>query len=332
MPANLTPVYKAAEQRYREAQDDEERLSALKEMLAVIPKHKGTDKLQAEIKAKIAKLKRGSGGKKGGTRQKQPDAIPKEGAAQIPLVGPPNCGKSQFLDTVTNAKPEIADYPYTTRTPTAGMMIWQNVKFQLVDIPPVALASYEGWMKSLIYRADAIFLFADLGSDDLLEDVETVLKMLEHQEITLTSPSFQPEEEELSLDAVWKRTFLLANKSDCDEDGIRFEFLTESYSERFPIYRVNSVTGEGIDSLESGVWEALGLIRIFTKTPGGEPDLTDPIVLPLQSTVADAAFHIHKDFAHKLTFARIWGEGKFDGQRVQKEFVLSDGDILEFHL
>lgn len=331
MPANLTPVYKAAEQRYRAAEDDVERLAALKEMLAVIPKHKGTDKLQGEIKAKIAKLKRG-GSRKGGTRQKTLDSIPKEGVAQIPLVGPPNSGKSQFLSKVTNARPEVADYPYTTRLPTAGMMEWENIKYQLIDIPPVALASYEGWMKSLLFRADAVFLFADLSTDGIIEDLEDVVKMLQVQEITLADPSFEPEEEELRLDAVWKRTFLLANKSDCDEEDIRLEFLTDSFGDRFPIFKINSITGEGIEKLANGLWSSLKLMRVYTKTPGQEADLTDPIVLPRESTVADAAYQIHKDFANKLTYARVWGPGKFDGQRVKKEFQLSDGDTVEFHL
>jgi hypothetical protein len=332
MPANLTPVYKEAEQRYREAQTDEERLAALKEMLAVIPKHKGTDKLQGEIKAKIAKLKRSKGEKKGGTRQKALDNIPKVGAAQIPLVGPPNSGKSQFLATVSNAKPEVADYPYTTRTPTTGMMPWENIQFQLIDMPPVALASYEGWMKSLLFRADAILLFADLSTDDLLDDLETVVGMLEHQGITLTEPEFEPEEEDLSLDLVWKKTFLLANKYDLDEANIRFEFLEDAFGSRFPIFKINAVTGDGIRPFTAQLWESLALMRVYTKTPGNEPDMTDPIILPLQATVADAAYHIHKDFAHNLSFARLWGPGRFDGQRVKEDFELQDGDIVEFHL
>ncbi len=138
MPANLTPPYKAAEQRYREATDDAARLEALNEMMQVIPKHKGTEKLQAEIKAKIAKIKKGAQAKPAGAKAKSLDNIPREGAAQIPLVGPPNSGKSQFLAAVSHAHPEIADYPFTTRAPVAGMMPWENIKFQLIDLPPIS--------------------------------------------------------------------------------------------------------------------------------------------------------------------------------------------------
>jgi ribosome-interacting GTPase 1 len=332
MPANLTPVYKEAEQRYRQATADPERLDALQEMLKVIPKHKGTEKLQAEIKAKIAKLKKARVQKKGGSRQKQLDNIPKEGAAQIPLVGGPNSGKSQFLATVSNASPEVAEYPFSTRVPTTGMMPWENVQFQLIDLPPVALASYEGWMKSLMFRADAVLLFADLGSDDILDDLDTVVNMMEAQQIHLCNPDFDPEAEELSLDAVWKRTLLIANRCDLDEDDIRYDFLADKYAERFSIFKVNSVTGEGIDTLKVALFASLKLLRVYTKMPGHEPDLTDPVLLTPPATVKDAAYHIHKDFAHKLKYARIWGEGKHEGQRVNEEFEITDGDILEFHL
>ncbi len=332
MPANLTPQYKDAEKRFRSATDDSERMVALQEMLRVIPKHKGTEKLQAEIKAKIAKLKKADAPKGGGARQKSLDSIPHEGAAVIPLVGAPNSGKSQFLETVTNAKSEVAEYPFTTRTPIAGMMLWENVQFELVDLPPVAVESYEGWMTSILFRADAVFLFADLSSDDLLEDVGSVIEMLDQHRISLQGPHFEMPDEDYSLDEVVKKTFLVANKYDCDEDDIRLGFLTDALGDRFPIYKVNSVTGEGAKKLETDLFSSLKLLRVYTKHPGHEADMTDPVVLSRPATVADAAYQIHKDFAEKLVFARIWGEGKHDGQRVKGDFEVTDGDIVEFHI
>ncbi len=332
MPANLTPQYKDAEHRYRTAGDDNERMTALQEMLRVIPKHKGTEKLQAEIKAKIAKLKKSDSAKGGAARQKSLDNIPKEGAAMIPLVGAPNCGKSQFLATVTNAKPDVADYPFTTRAPLAGMMPWENVQFQLVDLPPVARESYEGWMTSILFRADAVFLFADLGSDDLLEDIRNVLEILSEHRISLQGPKFEVADEEYSLDEVVKKTFLVANKYDRDEDDIRFSFLVDEFGDRFPFYKVNSITGEGAKKLETDLFRSLNLLRVYTKQPGHEADMSDPVVLTRPATVQDAAYQIHKDFAEKLDFARIWGEGKHDGQRVKGDFEVADGDIVEFHI
>jgi hypothetical protein len=332
MPANLTPPYKSAEQRFRQASDDQERMAALLEMLQLIPKHKGTEKLQAEIKAKIAKLKKTPTAKAGGAKQKALDNIPREGAAQIPLVGPPNCGKSQFLRAVTHAHPEVADYPFTTRVPTAGMMTWENVKFQLIDLPPIAQESYEGWMTSLLFRADAIFLFADLSSDDLLDDLETSLAILKERKISLDTPEFELCDEDYSLDEVSKKTFLIAAKPDLDEEDIRLGFLKEAYGSKYPIYPVNALTGEGVTTLETDLFRSLRLLRVYTKTPGHPADLADPVILSSPATVEDAAYQIHKDFAQKLAYAKIWGEGKFDAQKVHNDFELIDGDILEFHL
>ncbi len=333
MPANLTPPYKKAEQRFREATDDQERLACLQEMLKVIPKHKGTEKLQAEIKAKIAKVKKAPGQKSGGaSKQKALDHLPREGAAQIPLVGPPNSGKSQFLASVSNAHPQIADYPFTTREPVAGMMVWENVKFQLIDLPPIAVESYDGWMTSILFRADAVFLFADLSSDSLIDDLNAALALLKQHRISLAAPHHEVDDEDYSLDEVVKKTFLLANKSDRDEDDIRLGFLRDEFAARYPIYRINSITKEGIAQLESDLFKTLNLLRVFTKTPGHEADHSDPVVLHVGATVEDAAYSIHKDFAERLQFAKIWGVGKHDGQRVHKEFILTDGDVLEFHI
>lgn len=332
MPANLTPVYKDAEARYRAATDDKERMACLQEMLKVIPKHKGTERLQGEIKGKIAKLKSAPSGKAGSSKHKGLDNIPKEGAAQIPLVGAPNCGKSQFLAAVSHAHPEIADYPFTTRAPLPGMMLWENVKFQLIDLPPIAVESYEGYVTSLLFRADAIFLFADLSSDNLIDDLNAVLNILKEHRISLVAPDHIEDEEDYSLDAVNKKTFLIATKCDLDEDDIRLGFLRQEFGSRFPIYRVNALTREGIENLESDLFHTLNLLRVYTKTPGHEADLSDPVVLTAPATVEAAAYKIHKDFAEKLQFAKIWGAGKHDGMRVHNDFPVSDGDVLEFHV
>ncbi|MGB5107728.1 MAG: GTPase [Candidatus Zixiibacteriota bacterium] len=333
MPANLTPPYKKAEQRFREAADDQERLACLQEMLQLVPKHKGTEKIQAEIKAKIAKIKKAPGLKSGGaSKQKALDNIPREGAAQIPLVGPPNVGKSQFLASASNAHPLIADYPFTTREPVTGMMVWENVKFQLIDMPPIAPESYDGWMTSILFRADAVFLFADLSSDSLIDDLNSVLALLEEHRISLAAPDHEIDDEDYSLDEVVKKTFLVANKCDLDEDDIRLGFLREEFGSKLPIYRVNSISKEGISHLESDLFSTLQLLRVYTKTPGHEADQSDPVILHIGATVEDAAYSIHKDFAERLQFAKIWGIGKHDGQRVHNDFVLSDGDVLEFHI
>ena len=92
MPANLTPQYYSVEKRYKEAKSIPEKLMLLEEMLAVIPKHKGTEKLQKDIKIKISKFKK-QGDKKSATSKKgQLYFVPREGGAQVILIGHPNTG------------------------------------------------------------------------------------------------------------------------------------------------------------------------------------------------------------------------------------------------
>ena len=106
MPANLTPQYLKAEERYKQAKTDPEKLLALEEMLATIPKHKGTEKLQGDIKQRISRLKKESLKKKGSHHWESDFFAVKEGAGQIVILGPPNTGKSQLLASLTSAHPE----------------------------------------------------------------------------------------------------------------------------------------------------------------------------------------------------------------------------------
>ncbi len=163
-------------------------------------------------------------------------------------------------------------------------------------------------------------------------DLEHSLNLLREHRILLTHPDFEVSEEDYSLDEVSKRTFLIANKVDLDEDGIRLDFLKQAFGDKYPIYPVNATTGDGVACLEADLFHSLKLLRVYTKTPGHPADMGDPIILSTPATVEHAAFKIHKDFAQRLAFAKIWGKGKFDGSHVHNDFHLSDGDILEFHL
>src|SRR5215216_6307413 len=123
MAANLTPQYLEAEAEYKKAQTAEERLECLKRMWALLPKHKGTDKMQAELKAKMSEAREEAehekkAGKKGGVSYK----VPKQGAGQYVLLGAPNAGKSQLVAKLTRATPKVDVYPFTTREPVPGMM------------------------------------------------------------------------------------------------------------------------------------------------------------------------------------------------------------------
>ena len=328
MPANLTPQYLEAEKRFREAKSTEEKLTALEEMLAVIPKHKGTEHLRGDLKRRLAKLKADAEQarrRRGGFSV----SVDREGAGQVVLVGPPNVGKSALVAALTKAPTEVGEYPFTTRKPIAGMMSYVNIQIQLVDLPAVSDTYMESWVPSLVRPADLCLLVADLASGTVLEDLEQVLGILERTKVALVSP----EDTETPV-AGWARihTTLVANKADAPGAGDTLEILRSVYDSGFPIASVSAQTGQGLEALRRAIYDGLKIVRVFCKPPGEEPSMKSPVVLPRGSTVVAMAGSIHKDFAHQLKYARIWGSGKFDGQRVQRDYVVQEGDIIEIHI
>src|SRR5512137_691618 len=179
MPANLSPEYKVAEAAYRKARDPRERLAHLREMLRVIPKHKGTEHLQADIKARIKDL---TGelehGAKGGTHGGPVLVVRPEGAAQIALIGPPNAGKSLLHARLTASGARDAPYPFTTQHPEPGMMPFDDVQFQLVDLPAVTPEHPVPWLASALQMADAALLVVDLSDPSCVEQVHAVRAVL----------------------------------------------------------------------------------------------------------------------------------------------------------
>jgi ribosome-interacting GTPase 1 len=329
MPANLPPQYLAAEQRFREARTIPEKIEALEEMFALLPKHKGTDHLKADIRRRIAKLKV-EGEKKGGARRGFGYHVDKQGAGQVVLVGPPNAGKSRLLSRLTNAKPGVAEFPFTTTRPQAGMIEYENVQIQLVDLPPIAPDLTEPWVAGIIRAADAVLLVADLEDDAVLERTEETLAYLDRARITLVPPGSPTESPEIGR--LVKRALLGANKADIQGAGDRLGILAEAYGTRLPVLPLSAHDGRNLEEVKRRLFEALGVLRVYTKAPGKPPSLEAPVVLPSGSTVLDVAASIHKDFAQQLKFARIWGTGKFDGQKVQRDFPVREGDVIEFHV
>ena len=122
MPANLTQQYLKAEEAYRRATTVDEELKCLQVMLQEIPKHKGTDHLQAQLKTKISKAKKELQSDKRTGKKTRGIRIPRQGAGTAILMGGPNAGKSQLLATLTRAAPQVAEYPFTTHVPMPGMM------------------------------------------------------------------------------------------------------------------------------------------------------------------------------------------------------------------
>jgi ribosome-interacting GTPase 1 len=328
LPANLPPQYFDAEKRYRLARTPQEKILALEEMLRIMPKHKGTEKLQGELRRKISKLRTEGGRRSGAGRRTDMYYVEKVGAGQVAMAGPANAGKSRLLAALTNARPEVAEFPFTTRLPQSGVMRYQNVRIQLVDLPPLHPELTEPWVLAVVRNCDALWVVVDLADDNLLEDLESVLGQLTEAGIQLVGKEREEEEE----DRLPKRVLLVGNKIDRPGAQENARVLEGLYGEKFPVVGVSAEFGTSLHELQRATFELLEIIRAYTKAPGKDPDLQDPVILPRGSTVLDFAEQIHKDFAEKLKFARIWGPNKHGGQRVQRDYPLTDGDILELHI
>jgi len=331
MPANLPPQYYELEREFNKEKDLRERLRMAEELLRIMPKHKGTDKLQAEMKAKIARFKKmlQEPAKSGPTRQAPThDHIEREGAGQIILIGPPNCGKSSLVDILTAAKPLVADFPYSTREPLTGMMEFGGIQFQLIDTPPISIDHYESYLGNLIRNADLVLLVADLADPKMLENLQIVIDRLHDKNIVLTpQPKAVPDDPRFK----YQKTLICAHKEFEDESGSAQTALRTRFPD-FEIIPTSILDDAALEGLQKAIFRALAIIRVYTKQVGHEVEKRDPVVLPVGGTVLDAANAIHKDFGAKLKFAKIWGEGKFDGQRVKADYVLTDGDVVEFHI
>jgi ribosome-interacting GTPase 1 len=326
MPANLPPIYHEAEARYRAAKAIEDKIAALQEMLRVIPKHKGTDKLQADLKSRLAKLRR-QPKKKSGARGFS-HHIPKEGAGQIALLGPPNGGKSSLVDRLTHASPQVADYPFSTREPLPGMMPFEDVAFQLIDLPPLSDEYTEPWVFDLARGADLAWIVVE-GSDSL-DGLGRCERLLAAKRIGLC-PADASLPETVEIGWTWKPALLVVTGRDLPGSAENLQILKELLERPWPTLAVSSADGAGLDELRRATFEALDIIRIYTKQPGKPPDRKQPFTLPRGSTVSDLAAAIHKDLLDQLKFARVWGSNVFDGQTVQRDHALEDGDVIEIH-
>jgi hypothetical protein len=327
MPANLPPQYKEAEERYRQAKTTPEKILALEEMLAIIPHHKGTDKLIAQLRKRLSQHKEESQRRPSTSRQMDPFVVKKEGAAQVVLVGLPNCGKSQILASVTNALPMIADYPFTTRFPLPGMMKFENIQIQLVDAPPLMDEYAESGLFNLIRNADALAIVLDL-TEDCGTQIDLILEELSRRRIKILE---RREEKKSEVGLFPKRAVFIGTKADLKEAQGNCRDLLGKFSKIYPTLCTSAKENLNLDALKGEIFAILDTVRAYTKSPGKNADLEDPVILPKGSTVLDFASQIHKDFVQKLKFARIWGKEKYDGQMVQRDYILQDGDIIELH-
>lgn len=326
MPANLTPEFEKAEQRFREAVTDEERIEALQEMLRTIPKHKGTEKMQAAIKRRLSLLRKEAQRKGRVARGPDPFHIPKSGAGQVVLVGPPNTGKSRLLAATTDAEAKVADYPYTTVVPQPGMWIRDGLPIELVDTPPISAEHVPAGLMGTLRGGDLVCPVVEAG-DESLDQVQLVLDVLKARRLSLVN---RPRNELDRADPSVRAGLVIANKCELAAPSA-LEALSELCRGRLEVVPVSAATGEGLDRLFQELWRLLAVIRVFSKEPGQPPDLEKPFALDRGSTVEDLARLIHRELPERMRFARIWGEGRHPGQPVQRGEPLRDGDVVEIH-
>lgn len=329
MPANLTPQYIEAERKFRAAKTTEEKIKYLEEMMATIPKHKGTEKLQALLKTKMAKLRAALQARPTIARHGPSFRVEKSGAGQVAVIGPPNSGKSRLIAALTGAQPEIADYPYTTRFPSPYMMRFENVRVQLVDTPPLSVEDIETEVVELAKAADAILLVLDSSDPDSASTLEALLVKLKEKRLELV-----PENVSLVSEPgrFLKKTIFAANKCDLEGAEENYVFLRDYFGEKAPFLAVSAVRGDGLEDLRPRLFFLLDVIRVYSKIPGKKPDLNEPFALKKGSTVMDMARAVHKDFVEQFKYARVWRKNALQVQVVNREFVLEDGDIVELRI
>lgn len=330
MAVNLPPQYHDAEARYKKAKTPEEKLAALREMWVILPKHKASEKVQADLKTRISELTDEVEQARLGPKKAAPGThkVPKQGAGQVVLLGPPNAGKSRLLSRLTKASPAVAPYPFTTREPVPGMMDYEDVRVQLVDLPPITADHYEPFITDITRGADAALLLLDLSDDDGPAATQAVIDRLKQSRRELVgTPAADDDPTTYHL-----RTLLVANKADDEAADIRLELAKEALGNRFPLVVVSAEQGTGLGELRKAVYGLLGVMRVYTKQPGKPPDTSSPFTCPIGCTLGDFAGRVHKDFETGLKSARVWGTGVFDGQTVGREHVLHDKDVVELHL
>ncbi len=329
MPANLTPQYHKAEAAYRQAESLHEKLECLQLMLREIPKHKGTDRLQADLKAKIAKVKLESQ-KPSPSSTKTSTKIPKQGAGRVLLLGAPNVGKSQLLASLTRAQPEIANYPFTTLAPLPGMMSFEDCPFQLIDLPPVTSDFCDAATIGLVRGADLVWLVVDLSSDSLIEDTQAVLDRFQSSKTRLGRETMLDQED---VGVSYTATLLVFNKSDATDAGERLKLFDEFIDLPFDRLPVSAAQNCGLDELRQQVFERLNIVRVYVKHPKQkEADMSTPYAIHQGETLVQVAEQIHRDMGSTLKSARVWGRAGHAGTTVKPDYQPLDGDVVELHV
>jgi len=331
MPANLTLQYLQAEERFKAAQTHDDKVAALEEMIRELPKHKHTEKMFADLKTRLSKLKKEGETKKGpavghkGTEY----VVKKEGVGQVVVLGAPNTGKSAILAAVTHAHVEVTDYPFTTRKVIPGMMDFEDVVVQLCDTPSISPDFQDPFLMPFVRTADAAVLVVDLSSPDCLDQPGWVLAALEEARIELARGTVTGQAPRTTprLPA-----FVAATHADHPDAPDALELLAEVLGDRLPVVPVDTADPESMKRFARACFDLFGVVRVYSKQPGKDADRDAPFLVPVGANVVDFAERVHRDFRDRFSFARVWGPGLFEGQRVPRDYAVQDGDVVELHL
>lgn len=329
MPANLPPQYFETEKKLKTAKTHQEKIKILEELLSLVPKHKGTEKLQALLKTKIAKLKSAAQKKPTIAKHDLSYHIEKAGAGQIVLVGPPNAGKSTLVKALTNANPEIGEYPFTTRIPIPAMMKYENIQIQLIDTPPITPEYMEAWHPELLKAADGILFLLDSGSPDQAKVYQALRDKLKEKKIEIVAHSSSTPPDSM---AFFKRCLIVANKIDLLSAAENLLALKMALEPKFQLIPVSASRGDNLEELKKGIFVFLDVLRVYSKVPGKKVSFDEPFIFKRGSTLMDMTKAVHKDFTRKLKYARIWSKNKYQGQKVDRDYILEDEDVIELHI
>jgi len=307
MPANLPPEFYEISARLKDAKTPEEKVPILEELLAVTPKHKGTEKLQRDIKRKIAKLKRQKPKK---IKKETVYSVQKEGSGQIVITGPANSGKSSLLNALTAAHAKVGSYPFSTKIPQPAMMPYEDILIQLVDTPPLSKKFSPPWLKGILKTADGLLVVLDLSKENVIENIENFKKILNNWKLND------------------KKIIFVANKIDIKKSQKNLEKVKEQYK----IKTISCLKKIGLRKLKREIFNLLGIIRVYTKSRlSRSADFSHPFILKKNSKLVELANQIHQDFATSFKYARLFKRNSKKPKIVGKEYILQDSDIIEIH-
>jgi len=207
------------------------------------------------------------------------------------------------------------------------MMKFEDIHIQLVDTPPIGHRNVRMLLGNSLRGADLIAIVVDLATGPIIQVVATLEALAEAR----IEPSVRGARES-ATESYCREMLIIGNKSDSGNANHNLRQLTEQYANLFPIVSISAKEKSGLEELKRAIFEALDILRVYTKAPGTRADLSQPVILKRGSTIGDAAAAIHKDFKKELKYALLWGSGKYNGQSVSKSHVLQDRDVVEFHV